>query len=133
MSLISRRTLIRQAAAGLMLPTFLPRGVIGGGGQVGPNDTVGIGAIGVGNRARLLLEQLPESGRIVALSDCNLPRAEKFKADKQGDWPIYQDYRELLQRKDIDAVIGGHRRVSTRVAVYSRLPGRQGHLRRKNH
>ena len=37
--------------------------------------------------------------------DCNLPRAEAFKAKKKGDWPVYQDYRKLLERKDIDAVI----------------------------
>jgi predicted dehydrogenase len=52
-----------------------------------------------------LLQQLPESAQIVALSDCNLPRAEAYKAKAKGDWPAYQDYRELLDRKDIDAVI----------------------------
>lgn len=106
MSLISRRNMIRSAT-GLMLPMIVPRWVLGGDGRTSANDTVGIGAIGVGNRARLLLEQLPESGRIVALSDCNLPRAEKFKADKQGDWAVYQDHRKMLERKDIDAVIVG--------------------------
>ncbi len=105
MSVICRRSMIRQTAAGLMLPMLVPRSVLGGDGKPGANDTVGIGAIGVGNRARLLLEQLPESGRIVALSDCNLPRAESFKAEKKRDWAIYQDYREMLERKDIDAVI----------------------------
>src|SRR6185436_2814771 len=62
-------------------------------------------AIGVGGRASLLLDQLPEGGQITALCDCNLPRAEAFKAKKEGSWPIHQDYRELLDRKDIDAVI----------------------------
>ncbi len=107
MSLMSRRNMIRQTAAGMMLPMIVPRSVLGGDGKPGANDTVGIGAIGVGNRARLLLEQLPASGRIVALSDCNLPRAEKFKADKKGNWAIYQDYRAMLERQDVDAVIVG--------------------------
>ena len=53
----------------------------------------------------MLLQQLPEAGQIVALSDCNLPRAEAFKAKAGGDWPVYQDYRKILDRKDIDAVI----------------------------
>lgn len=71
----------------------------------GPNDTIGVAAIGVGNRARLLLEQLPDGARIVALADCNLPRAESFKAAKRGAWDVVQDYRRLLDRADIDAVI----------------------------
>jgi predicted dehydrogenase len=99
--------MIRTTAIGLSLPLFLPRSVLGGGGQPGANDRIGIGAIGVGGRASLLLNQLPADGRIVALSDCNLPRAEAFKATKQADWPIYPDYRQLLERKDIDAVIVG--------------------------
>jgi predicted dehydrogenase len=74
-------------------------------GQTSANERIRVGAIGVGGRAALLLEQLPESAEIVALCDCNLPRAEAFKAKKNGAWPVYQDYRKLLDRKDIDAVI----------------------------
>lgn len=102
---ISRREMLRKTAVGLSVPMFVPASVLGGDNNPGANETIGIGAIGVGGRARLLLEQLPEGGRIVALSDCNLPRAEAFKADKKGAWPVYQDYRELLDRKDVDAVI----------------------------
>lgn len=68
-------------------------------------DRVRVGAIGVGGRAALLLDQLPEGAEIVALCDCNLPRAEAYKARRQADWPVYQDYRRLLDRKDIDAVL----------------------------
>ena len=68
---------------------------------------IGIGAIGVGGRASLLLNQVPDNGRIVALCDCNLPRAEGFKAAKKADWPVYQYYEKLLERKDVDAVIIG--------------------------
>ncbi len=72
---------------------------------VSANERIRVGAIGVGGRAQLLLEQLPESAEIVALCDCNLPRAEAFKAKQNAAWPIYQDYRSILDRKDIDAVI----------------------------
>jgi predicted dehydrogenase len=74
-------------------------------GQTGVNDQIRVGAIGVGGRASLLLQQLPESAKIVALCDCNLSRAEAFKAKAKESWPVYQDYRKLLDRKDIDAVI----------------------------
>ena len=86
------------AAAGSLLPR---RGL----GQIGPNDQIRVGAIGVGGRASLLLQQLPESAKIVALCDCQLPRAEAFKAKAKESWPVYQDYRKLLDRNDIDAVI----------------------------
>ena len=45
-------------------PLFLPKQSLG---QVGPNDQIRVGAIGVGGRASLLLQQLPESAKIVAL------------------------------------------------------------------
>jgi predicted dehydrogenase len=93
------------AGSALGAPLFVSRGVFAASGKPGANDRIGVGAIGVGHRASLLLEQLPESARIVALCDCNLPRAEKFKKKKKGKWPVYQDYRQLLERKDIDAVI----------------------------
>ena len=106
---LSRRQWLQQAAAataaGVALPYFVPRGVLAAEGKPGANDRVTIGAIGVGGRATLLLNQLPDVAQIVALCDCELPRAEKYKADHQGDWSVYQDYHKILERSDIDAVI----------------------------
>ncbi len=93
------------AAGALGAPLFVSRRALAAGDKTGANDRITVGAIGVGGRASLLLEQLPESARIVALADCNLPRAEAFKAKAGGNWPVYQDYRKILDRKDIDAVI----------------------------
>ena len=101
------RTGAAVAASAFAAPTIIPRHVLSAPGKPGANDRITVGAIGVGGRARLLLQQLPEDGQIVALSDCNLPRAEKFKDEAKQDWPVYQDYRKLLERKDIDAVIVG--------------------------
>jgi predicted dehydrogenase len=74
-------------------------------GATGQSDRIRVGAIGVGNRGRLLLEQLPPDAELVAICDCNLPQARSFKKQKGGGWKVYQDYRELLDRNDIDAVI----------------------------
>lgn len=95
-----KKTTIAAGAASSAL--WLPRSLRA---AQGANDRIRVGAIGVGNRGSLLLQQLPESAELVALADCNLPRAEAFKAKAGGDWPVYQDYREILDRKDIDAVI----------------------------
>jgi len=74
---------------------------------VAATETIGVAAIGVGNRASLLLDQLPPGSRIVALADCNLPRAEQYKATRGGSWDVCADYRRVLDRPDVDAVIVG--------------------------
>jgi len=104
---LSRRRLLIGSLATMGVPWILPRHVLAAPGRPGANDRIGIGAIGVGGRASLLLEQTPEDGRIVALCDCNLPRAESFRAKKGQDWPVMQDYHQLLDRRDVDAVIVG--------------------------
>lgn len=106
----SRREFLGQSAAVLAAgamggPLVVARKSFAAPSQPGANDRIRVGAIGVGGRASLLLEQLPESAEIVALSDCNVPRAEAFKAKRNGNWPVYQDYRKILDHKDIDAVI----------------------------
>lgn len=105
----TRRSFLRTgtavAASAIAAPMIIPRHVLSAPGKPGANDRITVGAIGVGGRASLLLQQLPESAEIVALCDCNLPRAEAFKAKAQKDWPVYQDYHKLLDRQDIDAVI----------------------------
>src|SRR5438552_1319570 len=107
MNNLSRRQWLKRtavAAAGTMaVPYFIPSGILAADGKPGPNERIGIGVIGLGTRGTLLADQLPEGGRIVALYDCNLPRAEKYKAQRKGNWPIYQHYKDILDRKDIDA------------------------------
>lgn len=106
---LSRRQVLKRTAASLLAgvaaPTLIPAQVLAGPNGPGANDRITIGAIGVGGRASLLLAQLPKDAQLVALCDCNLSRAEAFKAQHQGDWPFYQDYRRVLERNDIDAVI----------------------------
>lgn len=109
---LSRRHFVRRMAvkslAGLSVPLFIPRTVLAYGRRPGANDRIYIGVIGTGNRSRQLIEQLPEQGQVIALADCNLPRAEETNAAKGGGrWAVYQDYRKLLDRDDIDAVIVG--------------------------
>jgi len=109
MSKISRRDLLKLTVAGAAgasaVPYLIPRNVLAADGKPGANDRITIGAIGVGGRGRTLLEQLPEEAEVVALCDCNRPRAKAYKARSKGTWPIYLHHQKLLERKDIDAVI----------------------------
>jgi predicted dehydrogenase len=98
------RTSVSTASASAF-PLIVPRAVLGGSGTPGPSDRVNIGFIGVGGRGNLLIDQLPEPGRIVAVADCEQKRCEDAAAKRKANWDIYADYRRLLDRRDIDAVI----------------------------
>jgi len=63
-----------------------------------------VGIIGVGNRSRALLGGLKGRVDIAAVADVYLPRAQEV-AESVGAKHVYQDYRELLDQKDIDAVV----------------------------
>src|ERR1035438_3497780 len=98
----SRRQFLKRTALGAgvaAFPTIIPKQVWGA------NDRIQVGLIGTGGRGNLLLDQLPSPGQIVAVADCFLTRAEQAKAKRQAKWDVYQDYRSILDRKDIDAVI----------------------------
>ncbi len=73
------------------------------------NDQVGVGIIGCGRRNGQLVTgvggqgKLPPYARIVAVADFNKRRAEQWAA--KYECPAYQEYRELLDNKDVDVVI----------------------------
>src|ERR1017187_5112324 len=106
---VSRRQFLSRtslaAVAGAAFPAIIPSHVLGAPARPGANDRIRIGVIGVGGRANLLIDQLPKPGQIVALADCCLSRCEEAAGRRNANWDIYQDYRRILDRKDIDAVI----------------------------
>ncbi|MFO7907093.1 MAG: Gfo/Idh/MocA family oxidoreductase [Pirellulaceae bacterium] len=92
---------LRAAGAGVVTFTSIPAHVLARAGRMGANDRIGIGYIGAGRRANQLMN-LPPAGRIVAAADFDLGRAEAVAA-KQA-CRAYQDYRDLLDAEDVDAV-----------------------------
>lgn len=92
----------RLAAAGFAIPTIIPSHVLAAPGRTGANDRTGIGSIGVGRRGRQLFG-LPEGAETVAVSDVNQARMAEVTQDK--NWQTFQDYRDLLECKDVDAVV----------------------------
>jgi predicted dehydrogenase len=107
-AIFSRREFIRKSAAvaaGLSLPLLIPRSALAQGRTPGANDRILVGVIGVGGRARQLIDQLPEQARIASLADCFRKRCEKAAKAKNASWRIHQDYRKLLDEKELDAVI----------------------------
>ncbi|MBA3975064.1 MAG: gfo/Idh/MocA family oxidoreductase [Candidatus Solibacter sp.] len=92
---ITRRTLL--AVAPMILPARAR----------GANDRIRVGVIGAGNRSGLLIDQLPEDAEVAAIADCYVKKAEELASKRKASWLIFQDYRRLLDRKDLDAVIIG--------------------------
>ncbi len=66
-----------------------------------------VGAIGVGGRGTYVTQWAAKFGDIVAVCDVDLAHAESAKAAFQGKPEVYQDYRRLLDRKDIDVIVNG--------------------------
>jgi predicted dehydrogenase len=120
-TLSRRRFLTRSAAAaaGIAAPYVLPARALAGPDRVGANERINLAWIGAGRRAHQMHRDLhtapsvPGEARVVAVSDvyvnkCHLYlKAYEKEVLKQeaGPYGIYQDYREMLDRKDIDAVI----------------------------
>jgi len=71
-----------------------------------PNGTVSYGFIGPGSRGQQLLQHLSkiEAGRCIAMCDIYPENLKKGIHTVGGNPQPYHDYRELLARKDIDAV-----------------------------
>ncbi len=109
----SRRRFLRESAAlasaGAAAPYVIPSGVLAAPGKPGANDRIGIGFIGVSRRGKQLIDHVPEGGRIVAISDCSLPRCAETVKQKEkagsANWKIHHDYRKMLESRDVDAVI----------------------------
>ncbi len=105
---MNRRSFIKRAGlagvSAMAAPMILPGRVLGMNGQPGANERLVIGMIGVGVRGRQLIRPFGESCRIAAVCDVFLPRAREV-AQRAGAKYVYQDYREVLDRDDIDAVV----------------------------
>ncbi len=102
----SRRHFLRHtaalAASGLATPHLVPADSLGSAAGPGPNDRIGVGYIGVGRRGKALMG-LPPGGRVVAVADVDPSRAETIAAQRKCR--AYADYREMLDSKQLDAVV----------------------------
>jgi len=95
---------VKLAAAGFGVPLVLRSGVLAAPGRPGPNDRIGVAGIGIGRQGSgvFLGAANHKLGRPVAVADALLPRAQAMAAKLKIE--PYQDYRRLLDRKDVDAI-----------------------------
>jgi predicted dehydrogenase len=108
---INRRRFLATSAA-LSLPVFLPKALRAQKAAPGPNDKINVGVIGSGGQgtsnARSFLDQ-PDC-RVVAACDVDKNHLQNLvnivnRHYQNKDCTSYHDFRELLARPDIDAVM----------------------------
>lgn len=115
---MNRRDFIGKSALGAGAVTFIPRHVMGGTGFLTPGDRINLGFIGTGKQSLGLMRNITGCPETMVLAACDVDQkklarfkdlAEKVNAEKLqgGKQPVdtYENYRELLERKDIDAVV----------------------------
>lgn len=110
MSSVSRRTFVRASAAALGFPTIIPARVLGADA---PSKKITVGMIGVGSHGfdvNLASYLRQPDARVLMVCDVDrryLLRAQRSVNTKYAneDCAATTDFRELLARKDIDAVM----------------------------
>jgi predicted dehydrogenase len=112
---LDRRKFLQTSAAALGMgaigfPTLIPSSVLGANGQVSPSERINLGHIGVGGMGGGHLSRMVafmEHGRtnVAAVCDVDQKRLASAVGKTGGKAQPYRDYRYLLERKDLDAVV----------------------------
>lgn len=112
----TRRSFLKQAAtlAGgvAAAPMIVPSSVLGMGGAVAPSERITMGAIGLGGRGTGNLRAFLGQKGVELLAVCDVRKNKRLNAasivnQHRGDesCAVYRDLRDVIARKDIDAVM----------------------------
>ncbi len=106
-----RRQFLRCAtvwgAAGTLVPYWFTAQSSRAGENTAKNDRPRIGAVGLGSQGNGIARRAAEYGDVVAVCDADLQRAERAREAFGGKAEVYQDYRRLLDRNDLDVITNG--------------------------
>ena len=101
-----------QAGAALAAPYVVPGAALGKDGAVPPSRQIILGGIGIGSRGSSDLGCFMQEADVRVVANCNV-RADRRRSVKEAidtrygnhDCTAYHDFRDLLARPDIDAVL----------------------------
>jgi predicted dehydrogenase len=109
---MNRRRFLGAAAATLAFPTFIPASALGRDGTTAPSNRIVMGMIGCGNMGTTNLRSFLELTGCRVVAACDVDKDHLGKAIgiinrkyENKDCKAYHDFRELIARKDIDAVM----------------------------
>lgn len=112
---MDRKAFIRNTVISAAAFSILPRHVLGGKGFLAPSDRINLGYIGTGKQVYHLLNNIGKVADTMVVAACDVDtkklakfvgEATKLNAQKANHVvQAYGDYRELLGRKDVDAVV----------------------------
>ena len=103
---------LSASAAAFAAPMIIPSSALGLDGNVPPSERVIIAGIGIGNRGTYDLGCFLEQKDVQFAAVCDVKEkrrtaVKKIADEKYGNTncEMYRDFREVLDRKDIDAVL----------------------------
>ncbi|MHC4691216.1 MAG: Gfo/Idh/MocA family protein [Planctomycetota bacterium] len=103
---------MKRAAAAAAMPYIVPATALGGGGKAAPSERIVMGGIGLGGRGQYdMSAALQETDvQFAAVCDVRKQNRERAKAKVDQhygnkDCATYIDFREVLARDDIDAIL----------------------------
>ncbi len=112
---LNRRRFLKtavQASACIAMPQIIPGTALGLNGSVAPSERISLGAIGIGNRGRYVLSCFLQADDLRCIAVCDVRGDNRKRAKDQvdarngdKDCDTHIDFRELLARDDIDAVL----------------------------
>jgi predicted dehydrogenase len=100
------------AASAFAVPSFIPGAVLGKDGATPPSEKITMAAIGIGSRGSYVIGCFFEQPDVRFVANCDVREERrngiKQRIDKQygtRDCTAYRDFRDMLARPDIDAVL----------------------------
>ena len=106
------KTALSAAGAAFMAPTIIPSSALGRDGAVAPSERIFVGGIGIGSRGTYDLGCFLEQKDVQFVAVCDVKEARRVAVKKRADelygnqsCLMFQDFRELLDRPDVDAVL----------------------------
>ena len=106
------KTTASAASAAVLAPTIIPSSALGLDGAVAPSERIVVGGIGIGRRGGYDLGCFLQQKDVQFAAVCDIKQERRGEVKQIIDkhhgnqnCDTYRDFRELLDRKDIDALL----------------------------